>query len=130
MAIRTAVILSLIGSTFAQISRSCVDIALDSATNVLSAKCTPADHSAAVPTSLDLNLCIGYDGTQLTATRPGNFGTSCSGCSLYTGPDPWYSTEVYWISCTCTGQSAASTINLEVASAHQYITNNNGKLTC
>lgn len=43
-----------------------MDIALDSATNVLSAKCTPADHSAAVPTSLDLNACIGYDGTQLT----------------------------------------------------------------
>ncbi|VUC37571.1 unnamed protein product [Clonostachys rosea] len=130
MAIRTAVVLSLIGSAFAQISKSCVNIALDSATNVLSAECTPRDHSAATPTSLDLNNCFGYDGSQLTATRGGNFGNSCNECTLYTAPDPWYLTEVYWISCTCTGQTDKVSINLEIATAHEYLSNVDGKLQC
>ncbi|KAF4951716.1 hypothetical protein FSARC_12839 [Fusarium sarcochroum] len=127
---KVAVLMALIGSTLAQFSKTCVDISFNPDTNVLSGSCQPRDNSGHVPTDLDLNNCFGYNGTILTATRNGNFGDSCSNCDFYTAPDPWYRTEVYWISCTCEGQSDKVAINLEVAVAHEYVSNKDGHLLC
>ncbi|KAF5644925.1 disulfate isomerase [Fusarium sp. NRRL 52700] len=68
----TTVMMALLGITFAQIDRTCIDIAFNSETNTLSGKCQPRDNSGYIPSELELNDCFGYDGTTITVT-----------------PDPW-----------------------------------------
>ncbi|KAF5555228.1 hypothetical protein FNAPI_6189 [Fusarium napiforme] len=60
------VLMALLGFTFAQIDRTCIDIAFNSETNTLSGKCQPRDNSGYIPSELDLNDCFGYDGTTIT----------------------------------------------------------------
>jgi hypothetical protein len=67
---------------------------------------------------------------------------------MFMAPDPWYGFSVYWLGCTCEGRAEEATVcmgtslslyyrmimrlmrSLEVASAHQYVHNENGVLTC
>ncbi|KAF4994649.1 hypothetical protein FGRMN_5646 [Fusarium graminum] len=60
------ILFALFGTAVAQMSRTCVDIAFDSKTNVLSGRCQPRDNSGYLYSGLDLNDCFGYDGTKLT----------------------------------------------------------------
>ncbi|KAG7421289.1 Heterokaryon incompatibility protein 6, OR allele [Fusarium oxysporum f. sp. rapae] len=114
-----AVLLTLLGTAFAQIDRTCIDIAFNSETNTLSGKCQPRDNSGYIPSELDLNDCFGYDGTKITPTYHGNFAESCHGCEMFVAPDPWYGGAEYWIRCTCKGQSEKVAVPLEVAVAHE-----------
>ncbi|KAI6754744.1 hypothetical protein HG530_012496 [Fusarium avenaceum] len=125
-----SVLFVLIGSAIAQISRTCVDIAFDPKINVLSARCQPRDNSGYLPSGLDLNQCFGYDGTEITPTYHGNFGTSCGDCELFIAPDPFYGGAIYWIKCTCKGQTGKISVPLEDAVAHEYVSNKNGRLLC
>ncbi|KAF4448579.1 hypothetical protein F53441_8056 [Fusarium austroafricanum] len=125
-----AVLLTLMGSTFAQISRTCIDINFNSATNTLSGKCQPRDNSGYIPSSLDLNDCFGYDGTTITPTRNGNFAKNCHDCEMFIAPDPWFGGAEYWIRCTCKGQSGKVAVPIEAAVAHEYVSNKDGHLLC
>lgn len=69
MAKGIAALLTLLGATFAQIDRTCIDIAFNSETNTLSGKCQPRDNSGYISSELDLNDCFGYDGTTITVSR-------------------------------------------------------------
>ncbi|KAF5578248.1 CVNH domain-containing protein [Fusarium pseudocircinatum] len=60
------ILMTLLGIAFAQIDRTCIDIAFNSETNTLSGKCQPRDNSGYIPSELDLNDCFGYDGTTIT----------------------------------------------------------------
>ncbi|KAF5988593.1 CVNH domain-containing protein [Fusarium coicis] len=62
-------LMTLLGTAFAQIDRTCIDIAFNSETNTLSGKCQPRDNSGYIPSELDLNDCFGYDGTTITSER-------------------------------------------------------------
>ncbi|KAF5532123.1 hypothetical protein FMEXI_12601 [Fusarium mexicanum] len=63
------VLMTLLGTAFAQIDRTCIDIAFNSETNTLSGKCQPRDNSGYIPSELDLNDCFGYDGTTITSEK-------------------------------------------------------------
>ncbi|KAF5704835.1 CVNH domain-containing protein [Fusarium mundagurra] len=63
------VLMALLGTAFAQIDRTCIDIAFNSETNTLSGKCQPRDNSGYIPSELDLNDCFGYDGTTITSEK-------------------------------------------------------------
>ncbi|KAF5232663.1 hypothetical protein FANTH_12868 [Fusarium anthophilum] len=63
------VLMTLLGTAFAQIDRTCIDIAFNSETNTLSGKCQPRDNSGYIPSELDLNDCFGYDGTTITSDK-------------------------------------------------------------
>ncbi|KAF5663405.1 heterokaryon incompatibility protein [Fusarium denticulatum] len=63
------VLMTLLGVAFAQIDRTCIDIAFNSETNTLSGKCQPRDNSGYIPSELDLNDCFGYDGTAITSEK-------------------------------------------------------------
>ncbi|KAG4266511.1 hypothetical protein FPRO03_01795 [Fusarium proliferatum] len=130
MAKGIAALLTLLGVVFAQIDRTCIDIAFNSETNTLSGKCQPRDNSGYIPTELDLNDCFGYDGTTITPTYHGNFAESCHGCEMFVAPDPWYGGAEYWIRCTCEGQSEKVAVPLEAAVAHEYVSNKDGHLLC
>lgn len=69
MAKGIAALLTLLGVAFAQIDRTCIEIAFNSETNTLSGKCQPRDNSGYIPSELDLNDCFGYDGTTITVSR-------------------------------------------------------------
>ncbi|KAH7270872.1 uncharacterized protein BKA55DRAFT_589223 [Fusarium redolens] len=114
------VLMTLLCTAFAQIDRTCIDIAFNSETNTLSGKCQPRDNSGYIPSELDLNDCFGYDGTNITPTYHGNFAESCHGCEMFVAPDPWYGGAEYWIRCTCKGQSGKVAVPLEAAVAHEY----------
>jgi hypothetical protein len=62
-------LMTLLSTAFAQIDRTCIDIAFNSETNTLSGKCQPRDNSGYIPSKLDLNDCFGYDGTTITVSR-------------------------------------------------------------
>ncbi|KAG4295203.1 hypothetical protein FPRO06_01787 [Fusarium proliferatum] len=128
MAKGIAALLTLLGVAFAQIDRTCIDIAFNSETNTLSGKCQPRDNSGYIPSELDLNDCFGYDGTTITPTYHGNFAESCHGCEMFVAPDPWYGGAEYWIRCTCEGQSEKVAVPLEAAVAHEYVSNKDGHL--
>ncbi|KAG4279658.1 hypothetical protein FPRO04_13522 [Fusarium proliferatum] len=130
MAKGIAALLTLLGVVFAQIDRTCIDIAFNSETNTLSGKCQPRDNSGYIPTELDLNDCFGYDGTTITPTYHGNFAESCHGCEMFVAPDQWYGGAEYWIRCTCEGQSEKVAVPLEAAVAHEYVSNKDGHLLC
>ncbi|KAI1029195.1 hypothetical protein LB505_006274 [Fusarium chuoi] len=130
MAKGIAALLTLLGATFAQIDRTCIDIAFNSETNTLSGKCQPRDNSGYISSELDLNDCFGYDGTTITPTYHGNFAESCHGCEMFVAPDPWYGGAEYWIRCTCEGQSEKVAVPLEAAVAHEYVSNKDGQLLC
>ncbi|KAM0354837.1 hypothetical protein ACHAPU_000665 [Fusarium lateritium] len=121
-------LLALFGTAVAQMSRTCVDIAFDSKTNVFSGRCQPRDNSGYLYSGLDLNNCFGYDGTQLTATYHGNFAKSCKNCETFIAPDPYYGGQIYWIKCDCTAGS--SSIPIEEAVAHEYVSNKDGQILC
>ncbi|KAF5611919.1 uncharacterized protein FSUBG_1946 [Fusarium subglutinans] len=63
------VLMTLLGTAFAQIDRTCIDIAFNSETNTLSGKCQPRDNSGYIPSELDLNDCFGYDGSTITSEK-------------------------------------------------------------
>ncbi|KAF5964064.1 heterokaryon incompatibility protein [Fusarium bulbicola] len=63
------VLMTLLGTAFAQIDKTCIDIAFNSETNTLSGKCQPRDNSGYIPSELDLNDCFGYDGTTITSDK-------------------------------------------------------------
>jgi hypothetical protein len=132
-----SVLFVLIGSAVAQISRTCVDIAFDPKTNVLSGRCQPRDNSGYLPSGLDLNQCFGYDGTEITVrntiskscsvlltvqpTYHGNFGTSCGDCELFIAPDPYFGGAIYWIKCTCKGQTGKVSVPLGESFLVEYL---------
>nr|RBQ88964.1 hypothetical protein FVER53263_09828 [Fusarium verticillioides] len=124
------VLMTLLSTAFAQIDRTCIDIAFNSETNTLSGKCQPRDNSGYIPSELDLNDCFGYDGTTITPTYHGNFAESCHACEMFVAPDPWYGGAEYWIRCTCEGQSEKVAVPLEAAVAHEYVSNKDGHLLC
>ncbi|KAL6918603.1 hypothetical protein FSHL1_010028 [Fusarium sambucinum] len=119
---------SMLGSAIA-FSNTCIDIEFDSETNVLSARCLPRDNSAYLPSGLDLNRCFGYNGEELTWEKR-NYSDSCNNCRMFKAPDPWFGYSVYWLGCTCEGQSEEETVCIEVAAAHEYVHNENGVLKC
>ncbi|KAJ4152726.1 hypothetical protein LMH87_009249 [Akanthomyces muscarius] len=122
--------MSLVGGALAQISSSCKAIDFDTTTDVLSADCVPRNQSGYISSHLNLNDCFGYDGAKITPTHHGDFGASCTGCDLYIAPDPFYGGPIYWMNCTCAGQSAEVAVPIEDAYAHQYVVNSDGHLTC
>ncbi|KAF4344411.1 CVNH domain protein [Fusarium beomiforme] len=129
------VLMTLLGTAFAQIDRTCIDITFNPATPSISGKCQPRDNSGYIPSTLDLNDCFGYDGTNITAshsrpTKDGNFAESCHDCELFKAPDPYFGGLQYWIRCTCEGQSGKVAASIEDAYAHEYVANKNGHLTC
>ncbi|KAG9506605.1 hypothetical protein J7337_000138 [Fusarium musae] len=69
------VLMTLLGTAFAQIDRTCIDIAFNSETNTLSGKCQPRDNSGYIPSELDLNDCFGYDGTTITFIKAEQFAS-------------------------------------------------------
>ncbi|RGP79800.1 hypothetical protein FLONG3_2114 [Fusarium longipes] len=121
---------SILGNAIA-FQDTCVDIAFDSKTNVLSARCQPRDNSGYVPTGLDLNKCFGYDGEKLrTEYQYRNYSDSCNNCRIFLAPDPWYGFNNYWLGCDCEGSAEEATVCITVAAAHQWVHNENGVLTC
>ncbi|KAK8092749.1 CVNH domain-containing protein, partial [Apiospora kogelbergensis] len=100
----TSVISTLLGvSAAANWGNSCQDEKLDSATGVLTANCNTGDGKGTLQAnSVNLNTCNGWDGASLISQRDGNFGASCTSCSINRIPDPIYFTKmVPWLNCTC-----------------------------
>ncbi|PCD21016.1 hypothetical protein FGRA07_05168 [Fusarium graminearum] len=125
---KTFVLASMLGSAIA-FSATCKDTAFDPKTNVLSSHCLPRDNSAYLPTELDLNKCFGYSDGELTWEKR-NYSDSCNNCRIFQAPDPWFRYNVYWLGCTCEGQSEETTVCIEIVLAHEYVSNDNGVLRC
>jgi hypothetical protein len=70
---------------------------------------------------------------------------------MFMAPDPWWGGKIYWLGCTCDGKAEEATApigkfhtsflmryhearcltsGLEAATAHEYVHNENGVLTC
>ncbi|KAK8004701.1 CVNH domain-containing protein [Apiospora arundinis] len=82
---------------------TCHDEKFDAATGVVTANCDTGDNTGTLQaTTVNLNSCFGWNGKSLVGESGGNYGQSCTGCTLNRIQDPIYFTRFDpWLNCTC-----------------------------
>ncbi|KAK7931321.1 CVNH domain-containing protein [Apiospora marii] len=92
---------------------NCFDEQLDAATGLLTANCDAGDGQGTLkPASINLNECYGWANQKLAAIPQGNYGDSCTDCSIsrLVHRLPIYRKTV-WLNCTCGDPPVDASLN-------------------